>query len=200
MMRSPRPVTLIDLETERFVLRPLQPLAFARQTLHWTADDEALHKLGWSKRRWGFRRWWRHLRHQMRKDRYSHGIWAKGRARPIGVHVLTITPNSGTAYLGVLIGERDWWGEGVVREARAAIIEDCFTRLGLTRVWGQVAARNFASIYNYQTLGFENEGILRGQNGYDTDGHRHDMICFGLLRQDWLDARGAATPEDAGTP
>lgn len=175
----------IEIETERFRLVPIRPMSLSLSTLHWTKQTDALANMNWRTSGWTARRWWRHLRHQTRKGRQCHGIWPKSGGPCIGLHVLNITPRSRSALVGVFIGEREWWGKGVVQEARGAIIDDCFGRMKLERLWGQVHSRNLPSVYNHRKLGFKHEGTLRSSVA-NPDGTRMDAFIFGMLREDWL--------------
>lgn len=174
----------IELETERFRLIPIRPLSLALPTLHWTEDRDALADVAWRPTGWTARRWWRHLRHITRGSRMSHGIWPKSGRPCIGLHMVNASALSRAAVIGVLIGEKDWWGKGVVTEVREAIVEDCFERLKLERVWAQTNARNLPSVYNHRKLGFVHEGTLRSA-AIGSDGSRVDMLIFGMLRAEW---------------
>jgi RimJ/RimL family protein N-acetyltransferase len=185
----------IDLSTERFVLRPIEPVGFARRTFHWTEDRQAFADLTWRTDGWTMWRWWRHLRKYARKDRICHGIWANGGTELIGLHIVGHERRSSNVTLGVLVADRSWWGKGVVAEVRAAILADCFERFGVHRATGWVNARNFASIYNYQRLGFTREAALRS-NAVLMDGGRTDMLGFGLLRSEWLARQNTAKLQD----
>lgn len=186
MTSHPKSIRPIELSTERFALRPIEPIGFARRTLHWTNDRQAFSDLTWRTDGWTMWRWWRHLRKFARKDRMGHGIWPKGASEPIGLHVVTYQPSSGSINFGVLIADLNWRGKGVVVEVREAVLGDCFERLGVHRATGWVNARNFASLYNYQRLGFKREANLRESLPL-LDGSLVDQLGFGLLRSEWLD-------------
>ncbi len=175
----------IQLETERFVLRPIRAWSFAHATFHWTRDKEAFASMTWKTEGWTRWRWFRQLRKVSRKRRLAHGIYPKGSDRPIGLHIVSLDGRCEQGTLAVLIGEREWWGETVVAECRKAIIDDCFGRLKLIRLTGFVNARNFASIYNYQRLGFAREGVMRSYFAAG-GGRRADQVVFGLLAEDWM--------------
>lgn len=183
----------IEIETERFVLRPIRPWSFAQATFHWTRDKESFASMTWKTEGWTHWRWFRQLRKVSRKRRLAHGIYPRGSSRPIGLHIVTLDARNEQGMLAVLIGERDWWGETVVAECRRAIIDDCFRRLKLVRLTGFVNARNFASIYNYQRLGFAREGVMRSYFAIE-GGKRADQVVFGLLGDDWM-RRRAQAPE-----
>lgn len=185
----------ITLETERFVLRPVESRSFSIATFEWTKDAQALAAMNWKSSGWTRWQWWRHLRRFSRKMHLAHGIWPKGESRPIGLHITTFDGGTGNASLGVLIGDREWWGQSVVAESRRAILDDCFGRLGAVRATGNVSSRNFASIYNYQSLGFSKEGVMR-QFYPKAGGGRVDQIVFGLLASEWVAAKPGKSKDE----
>ena len=65
-----------------------------------------------------------------------------------------------------------------------AAIRHAFEELGLHKLCGQALAENERSIRLHLRLGFRREGVLREQH-FDSERY-HDMVCFGLLRGDWL--------------
>ena len=188
MARAKNVIHAVELETDRFNLVPIRPLSLVWPTWHWTKDRESFASLGWRTSGWTPRRWWRHLRHQVQRNRMCHGIWLKQGGTCIGLHVASVSVGARSAFVGVIVGERDWWAKGVVAEVRSAILDDCFTRLKLERVGAQVQARNLASVYNHRRLGFTHEGTLRSA-GIDRDGSRVDMLMFGMLREEWMARR-----------
>lgn len=193
--RSRQKVRALALETERFRLIPIRPLSLAISTLHWTKDSDLFVSLGWRASGWTPRRWWRHLRHQVRGNRICHGIWPKSGGPCIGLHMTSVSQDAQTAGIGVVIGERDWWGKGVVTEAREAIVGDIFERLKMERVWAQVWARNLPSVYNHRRLGFIHEGTMRSA-AVEADGTRVDVLIFAMLRTEWLARKNKSGAND----
>jgi len=59
-----------------------------------------------------------------------------------------------------------------------------FRDLELHKVCGQALGVNDASIRFHRSHGFQQEGVLRDQRR--VDGAYHDLICFGLLRHEWV--------------
>jgi len=73
----------------------------------------------------------------------------------------------------------------------AAALEHAFLVLGLHKISGHALAGNERSLRFHQRLGFGSEGVRRDHH-LAADGVRHSVVCFGLLREEWLAARGAA--------
>jgi UDP-4-amino-4,6-dideoxy-N-acetyl-beta-L-altrosamine N-acetyltransferase len=73
--------------------------------------------------------------------------------------------------------------KGSGRQLGRAALSHAFTQLKFHKVCGQALAYNERSILFHQSLGFQQEGILRDQH---FDGERyHHVICFGLLCHEW---------------
>lgn len=74
--------------------------------------------------------------------------------------------------------------KGTGRALGKAALDYAFKETHLYKVCGQAIGFNERSIRFHQSLGFQQEGLLRDQH---FDGQRyHDVVCFGLLRQEWL--------------
>lgn len=102
--------------------------------------------------------------------------------RAIGFMVVTNGPsNSVTTHHA--LGDRRWWGKGVIHEARAGLIETLF-QLGVHKIVGLPRTSSRSAVRTYLDQGFVQEGILRDRYRKD-DGTYEDAIAFGLLREDW---------------
>lgn len=73
--------------------------------------------------------------------------------------------------------------KGSGRQLGRAALKHAFTQLRLHKVCGHALAYNERSIQFHQSLGFQQEGILREQH-FDGELHHH-VICFGLLCHEW---------------
>jgi len=93
-----------------------------------------------------------------------------------------------SAGLGYELG-RPYWRQGFMSEALRAVFEFSFERLGLNRIQALVMPGNAASAGLLQSLGFQNEGLLR-EYVFFKDKFQ-DLYCFSLLRGEYED-RGAA--------
>jgi RimJ/RimL family protein N-acetyltransferase len=194
MAGKPKLLPATKIETERLILKPISPFSFARQTLHWTADGQALADLNMPSSGWTFGKWWKQMRKLTRRNRLTHGIWVKGQDRPIGMHMSHVTLPAGDAVTGILIGDKEWRGKGVAVEAKHAMISDLFERLNVHRVTSWVNARNFSSLHMTMQLGFKQEGQMREQ-AMLLDGSRVDFLGFGLLRSEWDGGKAGLSKE-----
>ena len=98
-----------------------------------------------------------------------------------GVVGLTHDPEHGRAELGYWLG-RPFWGNGVATAAARLAIDYAFRALRVRRVCAYCFAVNAASRRVLEKSGLKNEGCLRQHIA--RMGAVHDVLCFGLLRED----------------
>jgi ribosomal-protein-alanine N-acetyltransferase len=68
-----------------------------------------------------------------------------------------------TCELGLLLGDRSYWGKGVGTEVMRLTLTYAFSQLNLRKVLLAVYANNPAAIKLYEKVGFKQEGCLRAQ-------------------------------------
>lgn len=90
---------------------------------------------------------------------------------------------SGDAWVGIGLGERDYWGQGYGTDAMRVLIRYAFEELNLKRISLTVFEYNQRAINSYRKLGFQEEG--RGRDQIRRDGRYWDMVFMGLLRDEW---------------
>jgi RimJ/RimL family protein N-acetyltransferase len=90
----------------------------------------------------------------------------------------------GEAWVGIGIGDRDFWGSGYGTDAMGLILRYAFTELNLRRVSLEVFAHNPRAIRSYEKAGFRREGVIRSD--CRRDGQRWDSVFMGILRDEWL--------------
>jgi RimJ/RimL family protein N-acetyltransferase len=80
----------------------------------------------------------------------------------IGLH--RIDYRNGTAEVGLVIGARQYWGQGYAREALLCLMQFAFNQLGLRKLTLRVFADNQRALRLYQRCGFQVEGVLKEQH------------------------------------
>jgi RimJ/RimL family protein N-acetyltransferase len=88
-----------------------------------------------------------------------------------------------SAWVGIGLGERDYWGKGYGSDAMNLILRYAFHGLNLRRVNLTVFEYNPRGIRSYEKVGFRHEG--RSKQWLNRDGKRWDMIYMGILREEW---------------
>jgi ribosomal-protein-serine acetyltransferase len=77
---------------------------------------------------------------------------------------------------------KDEEGKGIITRATKLLIDYAFDELGLNRIEIRCSAENVRSAAVPERLGFKKEGHLR--QAEFRNGHLHDFLIFGLLRED----------------
>lgn len=86
-------------------------------------------------------------------------------------------------YVGIGIGEREFWGKGYGTDAMNAILRYAFVELNMNRVTLIVFDYNPRAIRSYEKVGFRHEGRIRSY--LNKEGKRWDMLSMGVLREEW---------------
>lgn len=89
----------------------------------------------------------------------------------------------GDTFVGLGIGERDYWGKGYGTDAMRIILRYAFQELNLHRVSLDVFEYNPRAIHAYEKAGFKIEG--RARQFLHRDGRRWDLIFMSILRAEW---------------
>jgi RimJ/RimL family protein N-acetyltransferase len=117
-------------------------------------------------------------------DRQAFAIRTLADDRLIGlIGLYTIFWPQREAFMGIQIGERDYWGRGYGTDALQALLRYAFDELNLQRVSLSFLEGNTRARRSYEKCGFKLEGRERQTWAYD--GRRWDEIYMGLLRAEW---------------
>lgn len=87
------------------------------------------------------------------------------------------------AEVGMLIGEKSYWGQGIGFEITQAAIDYAFNQLNLHNVQARVLENNMASLRVFEKLGFRKDGILR--DFQYRDGKYIHGIHLSILESEW---------------
>jgi RimJ/RimL family protein N-acetyltransferase len=148
---------------EQVRLRPFRRSDLPR-VIAWRHDEELRRGALWSDAPFGRReaqRWLRTVTMSVDPSRLTFAIELKASCRLVGLTNLTrVDRRGGTAYFGVVIGEKDCWGQGIAHETLRLMLRQAVA-LGLRKVLLEVAGDNPRAIALYRRAGFETEGVLR---------------------------------------
>jgi RimJ/RimL family protein N-acetyltransferase len=179
----------VELRTARFHLRSLRESDVSEAYVGWLNDPEVNRYLEVRFAPQTLETVRAYVAAHDDRRRFLLGIFAEGGARHIGNYSLAVEPEHARGTLGVMIGDRAWWGEGAVLETRAAVLDFCFDRLALEKVCGACYATNRAAIYNYQRQGWRPDGVRKAHAV--CEGRRVDVIPFAMFKADWLGRRAS---------
>jgi len=123
------------------------------------------------------------------KDMYWFTIRALENDRLLGdITLSVINRGNRDAFLGIGIGEREFWGQGYGTDAVQLILRYSFTELNLRRVSLTVFDFNERAMRSYEKAGFRLEG--RQRLGMQREGRRWDILYMGILREEWMENYG----------
>ncbi len=129
-------------------------------------------------------------RMEQRSDMYVFAIRTLAGNRLIGfVDLGGIQWSHRNSFLGIGIGEREFWGMGYGTDTLRVVLRYAFTELNLERVSLDVFEYNERAIHCYEKLGFTHEGRMR--EALHRDGRRWDMLYMGILREEWQKQQAA---------
>ena len=94
-----------------------------------------------------------------------------------------------SAEFGIVIGEKEVWGEGYGTEATRMMVDHGFRDLNLNRIYLRVLQNNPRAMRVYEKVGFTHEGRMR-QADYK-DGRYLDVFYMGILRSEWEEKKNA---------
>lgn len=102
------------------------------------------------------------------------------------------SPEHRKARLGIVIGEKAYWGKGYGSDAVRCLLRLAFERMNLHRVELTVLDFNERARACYRKCGFVEEGRMRRDRF--VDGRYVDLIVMGILREEWETEVARAVP------
>ncbi|WP_165209854.1 GNAT family N-acetyltransferase [Streptococcus tangpeifui] len=117
----------------------------------------------------------------------GYGIKLKGEDKMIGSVDFNHRHADDVLEIGYTL-HPDYWGQGIVSEASAALIELGFTLLNLHKLELNCYDTNKQSQRVVEKLGFTLEARIRDRK--DVQGNRCDDLRYGLLKSEWESAHG----------
>ena len=83
----------------------------------------------------------------------------------------------------ILLGEKQYWGQGIATEVTRQVVARGFAELGLNRIMLTVSEPNKGGVKAYLRAGFQLEGRLR--QACFRSGSFHDKLVMSVLREEW---------------
>jgi [ribosomal protein S5]-alanine N-acetyltransferase len=116
-------------------------------------------------------------------EAYIWGIYTQ-EALLIGtVNLNSINRHHNAAELGLMVGNKDYWGKLASEEAISLVLNFAFHKLKLNRVTGGTYSTNLGMIFTYKKLGFTREGVMR--ESFIEDQKYIDGYRWGILSNEW---------------
>ncbi len=122
------------------------------------------------------------------KELYFFIIRTLADDKPIGLIDLSgFSWTSRNAWVGIGLGEREYWGKGYGSDAMRVLLRYAFEELNLHRINLDVFEYNERAIRSYLKCGFVEEG--RARQALRREGRRWDMIFMGVLKSEWEECK-----------
>lgn len=116
------------------------------------------------------------------ENSYLFRILSNSDSQHIGnIKVGSISPHHKRAEIGILIGERDYWGQGLASEAIELVTNYCFTTLDLHKVTAGCYSSNEGSRRAFETAGYSVEAVQKEQF-LDDDGNWNSGIILARFK------------------
>lgn len=117
-------------------------------------------------------------------DSYSFSVRTLAEDKLIGFFGLWLNLFHNEAWIGIGIGEREFWGKGYGTDMLKLALQYAFTELNVHRVSLGLMDYNLRALRAYEKVGFRLEGRTRGD--VHRAGKRNDSLWMGILREEWL--------------
>ena len=179
----------VHVETARFKLRTLTPVDASERWLGWMADPEIMHPANLPARRLTRDELANHIATFDGEIQFLIGVFDKASLIQLGFFWIEVDRAHRSGTFNVIIGEKARWGDGVVNECRAALLDHFFDEIQIAKACGGPLSRNFPAIFNYKAQGWIYEGTLRAQFRSVVDGSRLDQLRFRFLKEEWQAVR-----------
>ena len=107
---------------------------------------------------------------------------------PIGnIGIMNIEWRHRSGEVGIVIGEKRFWGQGYGRRVMTLILDHAFNTLNLNRVFLRVYENNERAKRSYLGVGFVEEG--RNRAAIYQDGEYIDVVMMSILKSEWQEKR-----------
>lgn len=99
-----------------------------------------------------------------------------------------------SAEIGIMIGEKEFWGRGYGSETLRLMTKHGFQTLNLHRIWLQVYAKNKRGLRAYEKAGFQMEGKYR--EAHYQHGQYFDVHLMSILKEEWQQNNPQIAPDE----
>jgi len=173
----------MQLETNRFLLRPLGSGDVPEDYFSWLTDENITRYLHIFLEDYSEEDARSYIDGHDNRNGFFFGIFTKDE-QFIGTHSVKGSQKSKKFSIGGLIGARNFWGQNVIVETRAELLDFGFNELNQLKAEAGCYASNRPALYNFLRQGWEKEGVLRANRTVEKVSD--DLILFGLLKHEWV--------------
>lgn len=125
----------------------------------------------------------RQIEKGIKPERHSFSVCTVAEDKYIGFLSLWVDLIHSEGWVGLGIGEREFWGKGYGTDMMRLCLQYAFMELGLERVSLGLHSYNARALRSYEKCGFRLEG--RTRQDVMREGHHTDTLWMGILRDEW---------------
>lgn len=174
-----------------------EPDARAKVEVHWQRDSE-FHRLlddtpAMFESQKKLKEWFeKQIEKGFEPHRISFSVRTLDEDRLIGGLGMWLNLVHSEGWVGLGIGDREFWGKGYGTDMMNVCLQYAFTELNLRRMSLGLMEYNPRALRSYEKAGFRLEG--RTRKDISRDGKRYDSLWMGILREEWLQMQKEGTP------
>ena len=173
---------MIELLSSRFVVRPVGEEDLNERYLSWIKDPDINRTLDVGSERPTIDSLKEYVATHDGSKKILFGIYTR-EGLHIGTHSFNHDGVHKMATLGAMVGDKAFWGKGVILETRSAILDWAFDELGCNKIQSGCYSTNYPAIYNFKRQNWKKEGVLRAHR--IVSGESVDLLLFGMLAEEW---------------
>ncbi len=168
------------IEGEHVYLREIQISDVNKKYCNWMNDTEITQYLESRFEKWSIKKLKDYVGKILKNPDYVFfAIISKDENKHIGnIKIGPINRIHKFADVGIVIGEKSFWGKGYATEAIKLVVSYAFNTLNLHKLTAGAYANNIGSIKAFQKAGFLVEG--RRKKHFSSDGNYIDGILLGI--------------------
>jgi RimJ/RimL family protein N-acetyltransferase len=173
----------VFIEGERIYLREIRLSDANKNYRDWMNDPEINQYLESRFERWSVSKLRRYISDIKRNpDNVFLTIVSKDGNKHIGnIKIGPINRSHRYADVGVIIGEKSFWGKGIATEAIKLVVDYAFNKLGLHKLTAGAYSCNISSIRAFKRAGFSVEGVRKKH--CLCNGNYVDSVLLGIVRR-----------------
>ena len=177
-------ISQTTLEGDRIYLRYIKLTDVNNNYLSWLNDEEVMKGIATSE--YNLQNLQSYVRNKINlKHTHFFAIVLKSNNIHIGNIKLDFHDSKANlSEMGVLIGNKDYWGKGIAKDACSLVLDYGFKKLNLRKIFLAVFENNIRAIKLYKSLGFKTEGKLIKH--VCLQGVLYDKYFMGIFSQDYL--------------
>ena len=179
----------LQLFGSRIYLRQLTESDVTERYVQWLNDPETNSFLESRFSVWTMEKLISYMKQRNSKTEYFFAICMRDNNTHVGnIKLGSIDWNHLCSNIGLMIGDKSYWGRGLGTEALRLVTDFAFMKIQLKKLLAGVYINNVASINAFEKCGYSREGYLK-EHSY-SDGKRVDVILFGYTATDFVKQHG----------